>query len=222
MGLPGTSCAGAWNEDSSAALARRTVEVRLLASVLRPVVGDDCETSAETLIEEFGSLSDVMATNPILISSAAGRSDIGVAIATIREVLGHILLYRVSDRPIVGCSSQLVDYLRIQMAFESREQLRVLYLNCKNGLIRDEIVSHGSISDTSFEPRDIVRRALQLDAAALIVAHNHPSGDASPSAADIFLTRKLIRSTSAFDIVVHDHIILGRNDVNSLRQLDLI
>jgi DNA repair protein RadC len=116
----------------------------------------------------------------------------------------------------------LIDYLSADMAHLPAERLRVLFLNAKNHLLRDEMVSEGSVNETPIYPREIMRRALEVGATALILAHNHPSGDAQPSEGDIKATRRVADAARALDIRIHDHVILARSGWSSFRALGLI
>jgi DNA repair protein RadC len=113
-------------------------------------------------------------------------------------------------------------YCQRAMAHEPREQFRVLFLDAKNQLIADEIQTRGTVDGAAVYPREVVRRALELSASAIILAHNHPSGDPTPSKADIAITREIIDAGLALNVRVHDHVIVGRNGVVSLKTLGLI
>jgi len=116
----------------------------------------------------------------------------------------------------------VIDYCRAAMAFEEREQFRILFLDKKNALIADEVQQTGTVDHTPVYPREVVRRALELSATAIILVHNHPSGDPTPSRADIEMTREIIEAGKRLGIVVHDHIIIGKNGHASMKGLQLI
>lgn len=133
-----------------------------------------------------------------------------------------ILARCVASGPVVSSWAALLDYLAATMSPARAESMRVLYLDRKNRLIRDEEAGRGTVDHVPVYPREIARRALELDAGAVIVAHNHPSGDASPSKADIDMTRKLADALGALGITLHDHVITGGAEANSLRASGLI
>ena len=125
-------------------------------------------------------------------------------------------------RPLLQSWSQLLDYCRTSMAFSDTELFRVLFLDKKNALIADEIQQHGTVDHTPVYPREVVKRALELAASAIILVHNHPSGDPEPSRADIDMTRLIVEAAGKLGITVHDHVIVGRQGHASLRALKLI
>jgi DNA repair protein RadC len=141
---------------------------------------------------------------------------------TIAAAASRMAKAEVAARPVLGSWAQVIDYCRAAMAFEPREQFRILFLDKKNQLIGDEVQQEGTIDHTPVYPREIVRRALELSASALILVHNHPSGDPTPSRADIDMTRTIVETAKPLGIVVHDHIIIGRNGHASLKGLQLI
>ena len=140
----------------------------------------------------------------------------------VRGVMLHVLRAEALSAPILGNSQALIDYLFADMAHLPSERLRVLFLNAKNRLLRDEVMGEGTISETPVYPREIMRRALEIGATALILVHNHPSGDPEPSAGDIEATRRIVDAGRPFDIRIHDHVIVARSGWSSFRTLGLI
>jgi DNA repair protein RadC len=140
----------------------------------------------------------------------------------VRQVMLHVLRAEAVKTPVLGTSQALIDYLIADMAHLPAERMRVLFLNAKNHLLRDELVTEGSVNEAPFYPREIMRRALELGATALILAHNHPSGDPAPSEGDIRATRRVVEAARALDIRIHDHVILARSGWTSFRTLGLI
>jgi DNA repair protein RadC len=128
---------------------------------------------------------------------------------------------QIKKRSSLGSWSQVIDYCRTAMAFEDHEEFRVLFLDKKNGLLADEVQGRGTVDHTPVYPREIVRRALELNASAVILVHNHPSGDPSPSQADIMMTQTIVAVAKPLGVNVHDHLIIGRNGHASLRALKL-
>jgi DNA repair protein RadC len=136
---------------------------------------------------------------------------------TIREALHRVSRAAIEDRPVMQAYSATIDYLMLTMGQLDIEQLRVLFLNPRNILIADEVMARGTIDAAPIYPREILKRALDLGATALILAHNHPSGDPKPSAADIEATRTIVEGGRALGVVLHDHLILSRSGWVSLR-----
>ena len=128
----------------------------------------------------------------------------------------------VAKRPVLSSWSAVIDYCRAAMAFADKEQFRLLFLDKRNALIADEVQQSGTIDHTPVYPREVVKRALELSASALILVHNHPSGDPTPSSADIKMTREIAEVAKPLGIVVHDHIIVGREGHASLKGLRII
>lgn len=122
----------------------------------------------------------------------------------------------------MSCSSVLMNYLKADMAFSPVECVRVLHLNSRNMLIRDEMIARGTVDAVAIYSREIIARALELGSSALILAHNHPGGDPSPSAEDVRLTKGLVIAAGAFDIQVHDHVIVATEGFSSMRQMRLL
>jgi len=140
----------------------------------------------------------------------------------VRELLARVLREEVQERPVIGSWSALLDYLRVALAHEPIEQFRVMFLDRKNVLIRDEMQQRGTVDHTPLYPREIARRALELRASAIIMVHNHPSGDPTPSQADIEMTRQVGQALDAVGITLHDHVIVGRNRHTSFKSQRLI
>jgi DNA repair protein RadC len=140
----------------------------------------------------------------------------------VRDVMLHVLREEALKAPILDTSEALIDYLFADMAHLPAERLRVLFLNSKNRLLRDEMMSEGSINEAPIYPREIMRRALEVGATALILAHNHPSGDCQPSEGDIRATQRVAEAAQALDIRIHDHVVIARSGWSSFRALGLI
>lgn len=127
-----------------------------------------------------------------------------------------------AKRTVISSWSQLVNYCRMSMAHEPREQFRVLFLDTKNQLIADEVMNEGTVDHAPVYPREVARRALEHSAAAVILVHNHPSGDPKPSAADLAITREIVAAADVISVKVHDHLIIGRDGVSSFKTLGLL
>lgn len=143
-------------------------------------------------------------------------------LATVREAMLHALRSHAMAGPALNDSAALIDYLSLDMAHLPRERLRVLFLNSANRLLDDNIVAEGSVSGTPVYPREIVGRALAVGATALILVHNHPSGDPQPSQSDVESTRRVAEAARMFDICIHDHVIIARAGWSSFRALGLL
>jgi len=145
-----------------------------------------------------------------------------VLLKAVAELLKRVLREEIQGRPVLGSWSALLDYLRVALAHEQVEQFRVLFLDRKNTLIRDEQQQRGTVDHTPLYPREIVKRALELGASAIIMVHNHPSGDPTPSRADIDMTKQVIQAMAAVGLTVHDHVIVGKNRHASFKSQCLI
>lgn len=178
---------------------------------------------AADLFDRFGGLAAIASADLCELSRIDG---VGQAVMTELKLL-RLLCERMSRceasrRPVVSSWTALLAYVRVALVEEPREQFRALFLDRKNQLLRDEMVSQGTVDHAPVYPREVVRRALDLSASAIILVHNHPSGDPQPSRADIEMTRKVIDAARVFDIQVHDHLIVGRDGTASFRTLGLI
>ncbi len=191
--------------------------------LFRLIPRKDTKPVAKALLARFGSLSEVMGAPAHLICEVPGigetvANDLKVVSALTQRMLQGDLV----NRPVLASWSSVVDYCQMAMAYERREQFRILFLDKKNALIADEVQQSGTVDHTPVYPREVVRRALELSATALILVHNHPSGDTTPSRADIQMTHKIIEAATPLGITVHDHIIIGREEHSSLKGLSLI
>jgi DNA repair protein RadC len=150
------------------------------------------------------------------------RRETEILLKAIGELLQRVLREQIRDRPVIGSWTALLDYLQVALAHEPIEQFRVLFLDRKNILIRDEVQQRGTVDHTPLYPREITRRALELQASALIMVHNHPSGDPTPSRADIEMTKQVVQALAPVGITVHDHVIVGKNRHTSFKSQRLI
>ena len=183
----------------------------------------DTKKLAKQLINDFGGIGGLLSADAGTIQRLSGLSDGAVAALKIAQASAlRLLKSEVAQRPVLGSWQALLDYLRADMAHLAVERVRVLFLNNRNMLIRDEAMWEGSVDESAVHVREIMRRALDCQATALIIVHNHPSGDPSPSAQDIRLTKELIDAGKHMRIDVHDHIIVGAKGHSSLRALGLI
>ncbi|KQP52501.1 DNA repair protein RadC [Methylobacterium sp. Leaf108] len=192
-------------------------------ALFRAIPRRDVKPLAKALIRRFGSFAEVVSAEPARLSEIEGVSAGVVADLKLIEAAGHRLARgAIAARPLLSSWAALIEYCRATMAFAPREQFRVLFLDRRNHLIADEVQGRGTVDHTPVYPREVARRALELSATAIILAHNHPSGDPTPSAADIRMTREIVAVLDPLGIVVHDHVILGRDGHASLKGLKLI
>ncbi|WP_224702790.1 RadC family protein [Devosia aquimaris] len=184
----------------------------------------DTKALAKTLLREFGSFSGVFNASQARLSQIKGLGDTTIAhLKVIQAVAARFGRDRIdSQQPILSSWSQLIEYCNSQMAYQSIEQFRILFLDKKNRLIADEVQQTGTVDHTPVYPREVIRRTLELSATALILVHNHPSGDPAPSSADVRMTREIADVAKPLGITLHDHIIIGKSSHTSLRALKLI
>ncbi len=188
-------------------------DYELLELVLfRSIPRRDVKPIAKELIRRFGSFAEVVAAPQHLLTGVPGVGEAVAADLRIVAAAGQRLFRgQVTKRAVPGSWTAAIDYCRAAMAFEAREPFRILFLDKKNALIADEVQQVGTVDHTPVYSREIVRRALELSSTAIVLLHNHPSGDPTPSQADITMTREIIAVAKAMGIVVHDHIIVGRD-----------
>ena len=182
----------------------------------------DVKPLAKALLARFGGLSGVLGAAIEELRTVAG---VGEAVALDLKLM-HEAALRIGREPIVKRTvisswSALLAYVKVALAHESREQFRVLYLDKKNQLIADEVMNRGTVDHAPVYPREVVRRALELAASSLILVHNHPSGDPNPSAADVEMTKQVVEAGRPLRVSVHDHLVVGRDGVASLKALGL-
>ena len=183
----------------------------------------DTKMLAKALMREFGGIGGVLTAEPEALARVSGMGDISTAAIKIAHAAAiRLLQSRVSERPVLANWQALLDYLRADMAHHAIERFRVLHLNTKNMLIRDEVMSEGSIDQAAVYVREVIRRAIDLGSASIILVHNHPSGDPAPSRADIEITRTIAEAGKRLGITVHDHIVMGTAGHSSLRGQGMI
>lgn len=204
--------------------AEALADYELLEMVLfRTIRRGDTKPLAKALLEKFGTFSDVLSAPDHRLKEVKGVGDaivddLKLALATAQRFSKDAI----RDRTILSSWSSVIDYCRAAMAYSSIEEFRILFLDKKNALIADEVQQTGTIDHTPVYPREIVKRCLEVSASAIILVHNHPSGDPTPSRADISMTRQIVDIAQPLGITVHDHIIVGRDGHASFRALELI
>lgn len=199
-------------------------DYELLEMVLfRAISRGDTKPLAKALIARFGSFSEVISAAPDRLKEVTGVGDaIITELQLIRAAALRLMKGEIINRPLLSSWTAILEYCRASMAFNDKEQFRILFLDKKNQLIADEVQQVGTVDHTPVYTREVMKRALELSASAIILAHNHPSGDPTPSFADIDMTRKIIEAGQKLGIAIHDHVIVGRNGHTSFRASQLL
>jgi DNA repair protein RadC len=183
----------------------------------------DVKPLAKALLEKFGSFAEVISAPQMRLAEVKGLGASGITeFKIVQAAASRLLRGAVKKRPVLSSWSSVLDYCRGTQAFDDRERFRVLFLDKRNQLIADEVQQTSTVDHTPVYPREVVKRALELSASAIILVHNHPSGDPTPSRADIQMTQQIIAVASPLGIAVHDHIIVGKEGHASLKGLKLI
>jgi DNA repair protein RadC len=183
----------------------------------------DVRGLAKQLIQRFGGFGAVISASPASLSEVKGVGEGAIAaLKTAQAAAVRLLRERIEGKSLLGSWQQVIDYLRADMAYRDEEHLRVLYLNTKNVLIADEVQQRGTVNHAPVYPREVAKRALALNASAVILVHNHPSGDPSPSRADVEMTREVREALKAVGIALHDHVVVGGQGFASLRTLGML
>jgi DNA repair protein RadC len=199
-------------------------DYELLEMVLfRALPRRDVKPLAKSLISKFGSFAEAVHAPETRLREIAGLGDAAIIeIKLIAACAGRIAKGQLKQQTVLSSAASLIDYCRTVMAFADKEQFRILFLDKRNQLIADEIQQIGTVDHTPVYPREVVKRALELSATAVILVHNHPSGDPTPSSADIQMTKAIIDIAKPLGIAVHDHLIIGKHGHSSLRGLRLM
>ena len=199
-------------------------DYELLEMVLfRALPRRDVKPLAKSLIAKFGSFAEVVHAPEARLREISGLGDAAITeVKLIAATASRVARGQVKQRTVLSSWSSVIEYCRAAMAFADKEQFRILFLDKRNQVIADELQQVGTVDHTPVYPREVVKRALELSATAIILVHNHPSGDPTPSTADIQMTKSIISISSPLGISVHDHIIVGKNGHASLKGLRLI
>lgn len=183
----------------------------------------DVKPLAKDLLKRFGGFAEAVSASRELLAETPGLGPAAVEeIKIIQAAALKLAQGQVLNRPALTSWTALVDYCTAAMAHDKIEQFRVLFLDRKNVLIADEVQQRGTVDHTPVYPREVVRRALALQASAIILVHNHPSGDPTPSRADVDMTRQIVEAARALRIAVHDHLVIGKSGTASFRSLGLL
>lgn len=183
----------------------------------------DVKPLAKRLLKQFGSFDKVIYADE---HALRGIDEVGdaviAALKTIRVAAQRLVKSEIGDEPVIQSWSALMDYCKLTMGKSKVEEFRVLFLNHRHALIADEVMQRGTVNHTPVYPREIVKRALELSASAIILVHNHPSGDPTPSKADIDITQKIVEATATINVLVHDHVIITATGHYSFKSFGLI
>jgi DNA repair protein RadC len=183
----------------------------------------DMKPLAKSLLKKFGSFAEAVHAPETLLREVDGIGEASInQLRLIAAAASRIAKGQLSQRTLLSSWNDVIAYCRTSMAFADKEQFRLLFLDKRNQLIADEVQQVGTVDHTPVYPREVIKRALELSATAVLLVHNHPSGDPTPSSADIQMTRAIIDIAAPLGISVHDHIIVGRNGHASLKGLKLI
>lgn len=199
-------------------------DYELLEMILfRVLPRGDTKPIAKRLLAKFGSFAEVVSAAPERLKEVEGIGDRAVdELKLIKTAAERLTRGEIIAKPALSSWNEVLNYLRLAQGFEEREQFRILFLDKKNKLIADEVLGRGTVDHTPVYVREVVKRALELSSSAIILVHNHPSGDPSPSRADVDMTKQVIDAARPLGITVHDHIIVGREGHASLKALRLI
>ena len=183
----------------------------------------DTKPIAKALLARFGSLAQVLNAEPRVLAEVDGMGEVSAAALKIVALAARRMARsEIQGKPVIASWQALLDYLAIDMAHLNKERVRVLYLNSQNRLILDELAAEGTIDEAAIHPREIIHRALEIGAGALILVHNHPSGSPEPSRADIQITNRIAEAGRLLGVTVHDHVIVGREGHVSLKAKGLV
>lgn len=183
----------------------------------------DTKPAAKKLIEAFGSLAAVLAASPDEIARVDGVGPAtGAMLAVTMEAARRAAREHAAEGPLLSSWTKLIEYLRVAMGHGRTEEFRILFLDSKNRLIRDEVFSRGTVNQTAVYPREVVRRAIEVGSTAIIMVHNHPSGDPTPSRADIAITKEVRDAGELLGIALHDHVVITKAGHGSFRSMGLL
>ncbi len=199
-------------------------DYELLELVLfRAMPRRDTKPIAKAILARFGTFAEAMNAPEDLLLEVPGLGEAAVTeIKVVRAAALRLMRGEVFERPVLASWQQVLDYCRAAMGFKAKEQFRILFLDKRNQMIADEMQQEGTVDHTPVYVREVVKRALELSATAIVLVHNHPSGDPTPSRADVEMTKQIIAAAKPLGVVVHDHIIVGKQGHASFRGLGLI
>jgi DNA repair protein RadC len=183
----------------------------------------DTKPLAKSLLEKFGSLAALAKADAKLILETPGvGASVLHVIQLMQAMITNILQHKMMEKPVLASWQSVLDYCKASMSYDQREAVRLLFLDRKNKIIADEVQQTGTVDHAPLYPREVVKRALELGASALIIVHNHPSGDPTPSRGDVDMTLKVQEAARHLGIEVHDHLIIGKGRHSSLKSMGLM
>ena len=183
----------------------------------------DTKPLAKAMLARFGTFAETVNAPDELLREVPGIGEAAITeIRLVRAAALRLMRGEVLERPVLSSWSQVLDYCRASMGFEAKEQFRILFLDKRNQIIADEVQQKGTVDHTPVYVREVVKRALELSSTAIVLVHNHPSGDPTPSRADIEMTKQIVAAAKPLGVIVHDHIIVGKQGHASNRGLGLI
>lgn len=195
--------------------------VELLLCQAKP--RSDVKPLAKALLRRFGSVGALLAAEPQALAEVPGAGPAVIHALKLAAALSlRTLQEKLQERPVIGSWDALLDYCRAAMAHSTTELFRVLFLDNRNALIADEVQGRGTVNHVPLYPREVIKRALELGASAIILVHNHPSGDPTPSRADIEMTGEVREAGSKLGVTLHDHVVIGKNEHASFRSMGLL
>ena len=203
--------------------ASALADYELLELILfRAVPRRDVKPDAKALIAHFGSFADVISAEPALLREQIDSESVVRELKIVQAAALHLTQGAIMNRPVLSGWPALLEYCQAAMAYEKNEQFRVLFLDSQNAVIANEKQQQGSVNHTPVYPREVMKRAMNLSASSIILVHNHPGGDPTPSRADIEMTKQIVEAGKPLKVAVHDHLVIGRKKTVSFRQLGLI
>ena len=183
----------------------------------------DTKPLAKALLARFGTFAEALNAPDELLREVPGIGEAAITeLRLVRAAAIRLMRGEVLERPVLSSWSQVLDYCRASMGFETKEQFRILFLDKRNQIIADEVQQTGTVDHTPVYVREVAKRALELSSTAIVLVHNHPSGDPTPSRADIEMTKQIVTAAKPLGVLVHDHIIVGKQGHASFRGLGLI
>ena len=199
-------------------------DYELLELILfRAVPRRDTKPLAKAILAQFGTFAEALNAPEERLKEVPGLGEAAITeIKLVRAAALRLVRGEVLERPVLASWSQVLDYCRASMGFEAKEQFRILFLDKRNQIIADEVQQKGTVDHTPVYVREIVKRSLELSASAIILVHNHPSGDPTPSRADIDMTKQIMDAAKPLGVTIHDHIIVGKQGHASFRGFGLI
>lgn len=203
--------------------AEALADYELLELILfRAIPRRDVKPLAKQLIKRFGSLADVISAEPDRLREVIDSESVVREMKIVQAAALHLSRSTVLKKELLPSWNALLEYCQAAMAYEKNEQFRIVFLDHKNFVIADEQQQQGTVNHTPVYPREVMKRAMNLSASAIVLFHNHPGGDPLPSPADIEMTKQIVEAGKPLNITVHDHIVIGRGSTVSFKQLGLI